>query len=533
MSCPSEYTCSLYCDGELAPDEARALELHLTGCLACRAQLAALRVESDLLREVLHAPVHATRPTTVLGPLLAWGTALGALALAIDTATGAVAAALPRELSWFNPLGWIGGRLMFDALVFALEQVGALLAQWLQLGVVLSLLVLLAVLATSLRRRVPALVALGLGCAALLAPAPASAIEIRTGEDVVKIAAGETIAGTLIAAGDSVTIEGVVDGDLFAAGERIEITGRVTGNVYSVGEEHEIKGEILGSLVVAGEVVDISGSVGGNLYAAGGTVFLRETGKARDVVLAAGSGRVEGGVARDLIGVGESVQIRGQVGRDVRTWSGGFGLGETASIGGNLEIHTTTSGRIEIAPGAKIGGEKRELRDMESDEEQHGWFHEHLMGPLLLGVAALLTGLVFHAVVPSLFGVQVSDAAGLGRSLGLGALVMIGGPILIAIAGITVVGIPLAVIGLFAYLTALFLALLASAALLGNAIWRADPVDTGTFAKHVATGLVILLLVKQVPYVGVLLHGVTLLIGLGLLATSLYRSWQLHQLSLE
>jgi len=532
MSCPNEYTCSLYCDGELAPAEAQALELHLTGCLACRAQLAALRVEADLLREVLHAPVHAPRPSAVLGPLLACGTALGALALAVDTATGAVAAALPRELSWFNPLDWMGGRLMFDAIVFAREQVGALLTQCLQLGVTLSLLVVLALLATSLRRRAPALVALALGCA-LLAPTPASAVEIRTGEDVVRIAADETIAGTLIAAGDSVTVEGVVDGDLFAAGERIEITGRVTGNVYAVGEEHEITGEILGSLVVAGEVVDISGSVGGNLYAAGSTVFLRETAKARDLVLGAGTGRVEGVVARDLLGAGESMQIRGQIGRDARTWSGSFGLAETASIGGNLEIHTTPSGLIEIAPGAKIGGEKRELRDMDGEEPSHGWAHDHLIAPLLFGVACLLTGLAFYALVPSLFGVQVGDAAALGRSMGLGALVMLGGPVLMICLAITVVGVPLAVIVLFAYLTALFVALLAVAALLGNTLWRVDPVDLGTFAKHLATGLAILLLVLHAPYVGFVLRSLTLLIGLGLLATSLYRSWQLHQLSLE
>jgi len=224
MSCPSEYTCSLYCDGELAPAEAQALELHLEGCRACRAQVAALGGEAALLREVLHDRVHAPATRAAHGSdlLLECGTALGGAALAADVAARLLAPVLPRGMDWLDPLDWIGGRLMFDALVFAQQLLGALVAQCLELGVALSVLVLLGLLATSLRRVVPAAAALAFG-AALLAPGTASALELRSGEEPVRIAAGETVAGTLVVAGESLVVEGEIDGDLIAFVGRLEL----------------------------------------------------------------------------------------------------------------------------------------------------------------------------------------------------------------------------------------------------------------------------------------------------------------------
>jgi hypothetical protein len=533
MSCPSELTCSLYCDGELPAPDARALELHLGGCLGCRARVAALGAEAALLRDVLHAPVLAPAPRRGAGPLLTCGVLLGAFALAVDTATGTLAAALPRGFGWFNPLDWIGGRFMFDAIVFAHDELGALLARCLELGTVLSLFVLLALLATALRQRATALVALALGCA-LLAPAPASAFEFRRDEQSVTVGAEETVSGTLVVTAEEITVNGVVDGDLIAAGGRIELRGRVTGNVYTAGGDQEIGGEIAGSLIAMGGDIEVTAAVGGNLYAAAHKLVLGAGGKVRDLAVGAGTVRIEGAVARDVFAGGRSLTFYGSVGRHVTSWSENFELGPTGSVGGDLEVHVSAEGKLEIAPEAKIGGERRELRDIELDEEpRHEWLQEHLIKPLLFGVAALLAGLVFYGLAPSLFGERVQGGADFGRSLGIGVLVLIGAPVAMVCLGITIVGIPLAAIALFAYLTALFVGWIATGALLGNAIWQAEPVDMPQFAKHLATGLLILLLVVQLPYAGGLLRLAAIVLGLGLLAASLYRSWQLRQLELE
>jgi len=202
-----------------------------------------------------------------------------------------------------------------------------------------------------------------------------------------------------------------------------------------------------------------------------------------------------------------------------------------SSIGGDLEIHTSPAGRIEIAEGAQILGETREVREPRA-EPRNPWL-DRLLSALLLGVAALLTGLAFRAVAPSLFGERVHDVAALGRSLGIGVLALIGVPIAAVLLACTVVGIPLAVIGIFAYLAALFLAFVAAAAQLGSALLRDEPTDLAAFATQLALGLAILLLVLNLPYVGGLLRSLTLVFGLGLLVTSLVRGWRLQQMSLE
>ena len=53
MKCPSEFTWSVYVDGELSPDELRGAEMHLVACRDCRGRVVALQEEvPDIGRSV-------------------------------------------------------------------------------------------------------------------------------------------------------------------------------------------------------------------------------------------------------------------------------------------------------------------------------------------------------------------------------------------------------------------------------------------------------------------------------------------------
>ena len=101
------------------------------------------------------------------------------------------------------------------------------------------------------------------------------------------------------------------------------------------------------------------------------------------------------------------------------------------------------------------------------------------------------------------------------------------------IAGITLVGLPLAVIGLLTFVVALYMAKIFVAALIGQALvgppGLAPPKRLGSFALALLAGLAILFVTMNVPYVGELVRVVVLLLGLGLAFGQLQNRWRRAQ----
>src|SRR5438270_13602624 len=64
----------------------------------------------------------------------------------------------------------------------------------------------------------------------LMLSLPSFALERRHGE-FVTVAANETVDDTLVAAGTTVRMEGVVNGDLLVFGRTVEVRGTVNGDV--------------------------------------------------------------------------------------------------------------------------------------------------------------------------------------------------------------------------------------------------------------------------------------------------------------
>ena len=53
MTCPQEFTCALFADGELPEGEAREVARHLQSCERCDGLVNALRAESRMLVQCL------------------------------------------------------------------------------------------------------------------------------------------------------------------------------------------------------------------------------------------------------------------------------------------------------------------------------------------------------------------------------------------------------------------------------------------------------------------------------------------------
>ncbi|MFB6359883.1 MAG: polymer-forming cytoskeletal protein [Halobacteriales archaeon] len=292
-----------------------------------------------------------------------------------------------------------------------------------------------------------------------------------------------------------------------------------------------------GTIVVAAdETVD-------SVEAAGGTVIVRGT-VTGDVDAAAGSIIIAGTVEGDVSAGAGSVEITGQVDGDVSVGTGSLMIGEEAVIGGQLKagagsarIAGTVVGDVELGAGsivleptATFQGDVRYdgdlddqgatiegalIRDSSIGESQFRPFSG--FGSTLFDVYGFLVTLVLGAVLLLVF---PDGSRKLSRRLrdeplstGLyGLVALVGIPILLVLVAITIIGIPLAIIGALLFALTLWVGSIYGRYAVGE--WLLGYVGTDNRWLALVVGLVV---VALVPFLGGLVEFLVLLLGLGAL----------------
>jgi len=538
MSCFPESTCAFYVDGELAPDEARMLETHLVQCRSCRALVVALQEEESLLADVLHerarqsfrrAPRAAPPPRELalgLVPMVALGVmALGVFGWILESG-------LPSAIGWLNPFRMQGVyEMAFDLLFLIRDEVPGLIELIAAAAGVASVSILLLFAVSVLSRRVGGTVAIGLALFVLAGgPAPSSALDLHFHEDEVAVAAGETVDQTMIINANTVRVDGTVEGDLVVVlAERLILRGEVRGNVFSSARTIEMSGKVTGNFHAIGERIRVDGQVGRNMYSLSELVTLAAGASVgRDSTHAAAGATIDGEVKRDLFMIGKWVEVRGSVGRNVDARADRVELLEEARIDGDVDALFWSENEVEVAPGAVVSGE---VRSRVREDARRLWFNRYLRGHYYLWLvinlaAAFVFGMLLYALVPRFFAVHLETARAFGRSLGVGFLALVATPIALFLIGITVVGIPVALIGLAAFLGCLYASGILVAALVGTQIMKLEAETWSSFGLALLVGLVIVVVASAIPFVGGPVRFVVLLIGLGLLVERVRSGWR-------
>ena len=115
---------------------------------------------------------------------------------------------------------------------------------------------------------------------------PSFALERRHGE-FVTVAANETVDDTLVAAGNTVRIEGVVNGDLLAFGRTVEVRGTVKGDLVSFAKRTVVSGTVEGRIYTFSESLDLDGQLGHSLYGFAQSLRVNDRGHVGEGVVAA------------------------------------------------------------------------------------------------------------------------------------------------------------------------------------------------------------------------------------------------------
>jgi cytoskeletal protein CcmA (bactofilin family) len=517
VNCFEEAVWAEYVDGELSRAQGRELERHLVACRSCRALVQSLRDENRLLADVVQGREPALDPTPARVAAVR-GLALGG-APAIALAAGALFAAgwLAEAMSpfaWLAPLRWTRVFTMTFDLVFAardqLPQLFALVVSMAGVGSVAALLTFgVSVAGRRLTGAAPSLaLAAALLCAAA-APAAALVVE-RHEHGTYHLPAGEQVAGSLVVSGDTVRIDGAVDGDLFVLAHALTLRGEVRGNVFAVVRRLEIAGSVAGSLHVFSENVELGGSIGGSVYSGSESLRLGD----------------EGRVARDLVCFCDSLELAGSVGHDVTTHVEHLALLDTARVGGDVAVRHAESDDVERMGGAVIGGELR-IEPWHAERAGRRLLERYGQPAFYLWLAieaagAFLFGLLLHALVPRLFEARVETAGAFLRALGLGFLALVATPIAVVVLGFTLVGIPIALTALFAFLVALYAGTIVLAFLVGRLLVAPRGNGTRGFAVTLLAGLALVGVLIHVPFAGPVAAAVLVLSGLGLMLREAY-----------
>ncbi len=333
----------------------------------------------------------------------------------------------------------------------------------------------------------------------------------------VAVAVLPGVAAAQSGAGGTIVVEsGETVSEVNAVGGAVIVHGTVTGDVSGAAGEVLITGTVEGDVNVAAGSLRISGHVGGDVSAGAGSIHLED------------GGTVDGNFDA---GAGE-IRIDGAIGGDARLGAETIYLGETASIAGSL----TYDGRLEGNRDAVAGDVTRDRTLGPTTPTE--------LPPLaswVFAVYAFIANLLLGAVLLALFprfseGVaeQVTTEPLKTGLVGLGVIVAV--PLLLVVLLITVVGIPLALVGMFLFVLLAWVGVVYGRFALG--MWllslqgRERIAGIGRPWVALVLGLLLGGVLAAVPVVGWVVNLLLFLLGIGALAVGLYdRRWRTRERS--
>ena len=551
MECLTEFTCSVFVDGELPEGEARKAEEHLEACPSCRKLVAALREESRIFVACIQeiditdvvpavAPVKvekAAQPADIVkfGGMLVGLTTL--IRLAMSSPENFVLPSSPVNLDWLDPsklsggLTWLGGFIAF----FAEQGLSGMASLMNSLSTVTTFVLLLAAVGILVRRSMAKgafasmLAALGV-VVLMIATVPSSsyAIDVRADpgdkNKVVLIPADQVIDDSLFAAGDTVIIDGTINGDLIAFASLVTVHGTVKGNIVTAAQNVEILGTVEGSVIAAGSSVQVNGKVTRNALGFGNSVSLGKDGSVGGDFGAFGSRiRIDGSIIRSFYGFGHA-DIAGTIGRNAVFRGTSITVLSSARIGGDLTSHVQKAESVQVEPGAVIGGKQNV--ELNKREPRKSSIFGTVFSEALHVAAAFVTGIVLLLLFPAIRRVTFSEIQTILISGGVGFLGLVAMPFAALILMITLVGIPVALISFVAWVVGMYLAKIIVANFIGRTLIARNGDRFSTSALGLIVGLVLVFVAINLPYIGGLIHFILVLIGFGGLILSVYRSFK-------
>lgn len=360
----------------------------------------------------------------------------------------------------------------------------------------------------------------------LSAPQEAYAFQHHKGDFV--IGAEETINDTLLFTGESLSVDGDINGDLVAFGKRIVINGKIDGNLIVAAQSIMVTGEVTGTIMNAAESIDLADLiVGGDFWAAGQSVRMNQDSRVTgNAILAGELISVAGYVGRDLVTAAETAELSGEVNEDVVAYVEKIQLLGNASVKGDMTIHARSEESLHQSSGANVGGAVNfEHNDYEGKPRNRYATIGFYFRQLVQLIAAFIVGYGLFSLFPRMQNLSLEGGASGFATGGIGLVGLVSAPVIAVILAVTVIGLPVAFLSVFMWITALYLAKILVAWVIGSMLLDDSAEDRGVIAT-LAVGLIIVIVAINLPFVGGVISFVLTALGFGMLLQWLRRSYQ-------
>lgn len=347
-------------------------------------------------------------------------------------------------------------------------------------------------------------------------------IETRANDELMVTGAYSNMA--FFAASD-LTISATSSDAIFAAGGDVSLYGTQADHMNVAGGNININDVTFEDLTLAGGTVNaISGTVADDAIIAGGNVDIHKDFKIGDsMVITGGDVTLNAPVGGELRAAAIRLRLNASVDGDAHLTGNTITIGPDVRIEGDLRHRAQT---IAIDPSVIVTGRIIALPPLEQPDTE-GW----AKGAAGFGIALLLGGALLAAVIALLLPGLMNGANHMIReralsTLGIGFLIMVVAPVVIALFFVTIIGIPLALVTGLLYFAAAPLAIAASLYFIGmfarrRLQRRAEEDDPGRWARMGWTALAALLfsLLGLIPLLGSLLWLLAYVFGIGAVLT--------------
>ncbi len=324
--------------------------------------------------------------------------------------------------------------------------------------------------------------------------------------------------------GDEVNLKVNSTDDVFAAGGAVSANDSSADHLILAGGEITATDVDVRDIFAAGGKITLaSGEIADDVIAAGGDIVVRPTFQiGGSAVFTGGDVKIEAPVAADLRAAAGKVYLNSTVAGNARLMGDFVEIGPKSRIGGDLLYRTEN---LKIAPGAVITGKKIILPDEEYAElERWGKGGAALFAvfsiALLLGFAVLV--IIVTVTVPSLMNAASTMIRSKPlRTMGIGLLITIAIPIAVIVLFATVIGVPLALLIGAIFFAVAPVAIAATSYFLGMSgreIITKKTDQPPTMIERLlwpALGAILILLLGMIPYVGLLVWLLALIVGVG------------------
>ena len=320
--------------------------------------------------------------------------------------------------------------------------------------------------------------------------------------------------------------------NLFVAEDSVTETEEKSGTTFVAGNDVTTKNKVDGISFVAGNNVDINSS-SDYLFAAGNDVKI-ENASFIDGFIAGSSVEITDSIVeRDLYVAASTVRLSSTIGRDVRVASGTLVI--TGTINGDVEAYC---GTIEVKDGAVIKGVLRYDEDTKVTISENATvnatekvklstksFFAKLKSDFLDSIFSFLNmlvlGLILMLLVPKIFEkIKTYGKESILSNLGIGLLATLAIPIAAIMLLITMVGISTSLLLLDFLIVMLYLSTLFTSYYLGNIILSKKIKNKYLL---LTVSLLIIYLLKLIPFVKIVVAICTIGIGIGLMIRILFK----------